>query len=111
MLELDTTGTVEPDKGDAAAVSAMLMVQQQVLDALISPSIPAQINPILKAAWLIKMRELKGELDLPALMELQPELDAAMKVASQEAARITQTLATLKNAPATSCRGFVWAGF
>lgn len=92
-------------------VSEMRRVQKQVLDALTSPATPEQLNPVLKAAWLIKTREINSEFDLAALMELQPMLHEAILVAQQEVSHVEQSLNTLKNAPATICRSFTFPGF
>lgn len=69
---------------------------QRLLDA------PASLNPALALACEMQVEEARCRLDLPALLALQPRLDAALEEGLAEERRIAATLRVLAAAPATA---------
>ena len=58
------------------------------------------INPAMQLACEMHLQEVRGALDLPALIAVQPRIDEALKEGEAEERHITRALHTLDAAPA-----------
>jgi hypothetical protein len=65
-------------------------------------AVPEAINPALVLACEMQLEEARSALDLPALLALQPRLEAALKDGLAEEKLIAATLRVLAAAPAVA---------
>lgn len=71
----------------------------RLLEALIEA--PESINPALGLGWMVKWNDARGTLQLPQLIDLQPAIEAAIKVCDQEERHTQRSISSLTKADAS----------
>lgn len=63
---------------------------------------PSEINQALIMSWQLKQLEITGKLDIPTLIQLQPQIEEAISLSQEESQAthsITSTLVTCSPTP------------
>lgn len=111
LPSLVSANSIEQGKGDGGESEKRKKLQQELLEYLTSDSTPQRINPLILAAWNLRLREIRGDLDILSLLQMQPQLQKILETGGKETKGVETALSTLKAAPASGCENFVIPGF